>query len=104
MNLGCAADYIQARKFIADRSPDYMTARSSNVELNKITQHLRRTTIPKLPPALGFDGDVEYMAQVDIWKKWIQWEKDDPLVLKESSNEAFQKRVHLPCFLRSLFI
>ena len=70
-----------------------MTARSSNVELNRITQHLNRTTIPQLPPAIGFNGDVEYMAQVEIWKRWIRWEKDDPLVLKESSVDAYRKRV-----------
>lgn len=64
-----------------------MTARSSYIALSNITRNLRRTTLPKLPPALGFDGDQEYSEQLEIWKNWIQWEKDDPLVLKEGRQD-----------------
>lgn len=49
--------------------------------------------MPRLPPALGFDGDIEYMKQVDIWKKWIEWEKEDPLVLKEEDETLFKARI-----------
>ena len=70
-----------------------MSARSSYTELQNITRELLRTTLPKLPPALGFEGDVEYMKQVDIWQRWIQWEKDDPLVLKDENNAAYRKRI-----------
>ncbi|KAL8726906.1 MAG: hypothetical protein Q9166_006395 [cf. Caloplaca sp. 2 TL-2023] len=75
------------RGFLQKESPAYMTARSSYTELSNITRNLRRTTLAKLPPALGFDGDQEYGEQLEIWKKWIQWEKDDPLVLKDGSEE-----------------
>lgn len=70
-----------------------MTARSSYVELQNITRGLRRTTLPVLPPALGFDGDVEYKDQLDIWKRWIKWEKDDPLVLKQEDIAAYRARI-----------
>jgi len=70
-----------------------MTARSSYVELQNITRGLRRTTLPILPPALGFDGDVEYKDQLDIWKRWIKWEKDDPLVLKQEDIAAYRARI-----------
>jgi len=70
-----------------------MTARSSNTALQNITRELNRTTLPSLPPALGFEGDLEYMRQVDIWKKWIDWEKDDPLVLKEEDLAAYKARI-----------
>ena len=70
-----------------------MTARSSNIELQNITRGLRRTTLPVLPPAPGFDGDVEYLEQVEIWKRWIQWEKNDPLVLKPDDIAAYRDRV-----------
>lgn len=70
-----------------------MTARSSYVELQSISRDLKRTTLPALPPAVGFDGDAEYMKQVDIWKRWIQWEKDDPLVLKEENMSAYRGRI-----------
>lgn len=64
-----------------------MTARGSFIELSNITRGLRRTTLARLPPALGFDGDREYGEQLEIWKRWIQWEKDDHLVLKEGTEE-----------------
>lgn len=70
-----------------------MTARGSHVELLNITRGLRRTTLPVLPPAPGFDGDVEYMEQLEIWKRWIQWEKNDPLVLKPDDIAAYRDRV-----------
>ncbi|KAL9596178.1 MAG: hypothetical protein Q9219_005964 [cf. Caloplaca sp. 3 TL-2023] len=75
------------RKFLQEESPAYMTARSSFIAISNITRNLRRTTLPNLPPALGFDGDREYAEQLDIWKQWIQWEKDDPLVLREAKEE-----------------
>ena len=46
-----------------------------------------------LPPTLGFQGDVEYMEQLDIWKRWIQWEKDDPLVLKQDDVAGYRARI-----------
>lgn len=70
-----------------------MSARSSYTELQNITRDLKRTTLPSLPPALGFEGDTEYTKQVEIWKRWIQWEKDDPLVLKDENASAYRKRV-----------
>ena len=76
-----------------DQSPAYMTARSSYTELQNITRSLRRTTLPVLPPALGFDGDVEYLEQLDIWKRWIQWEKNDPLVLKQDEVVSYRARI-----------
>ncbi|KAI4255224.1 MAG: hypothetical protein L6R42_006835 [Xanthoria sp. 1 TBL-2021] len=75
------------RTFLQKESPAYVTARSSYIQLSNITRNLRRTTLARLPPALGFDGDREYAEQLEIWKKWIQWEKDDPLVLKEGNEE-----------------
>lgn len=70
-----------------------MTARSANNVLENITRGINRTTLPKLPPLQGFDGYDEYMTQVGLWKKWIQWEKDDPLMLKEDKLDVYYKRV-----------
>ncbi|KAK6349858.1 mRNA 3'-end-processing protein rna14, variant 2 [Orbilia brochopaga] len=71
------------RKFISEKSPSYMTARSSLLSLRNTTNGLIRTTLPRLPPVPGFDGYEEYMQQIELWKKWIQWEKNDPLVLAQ---------------------
>lgn len=70
-----------------------MTARSSNTALQNITRDLNRTSLPMLPPALGFDGDTEYVKQVEIWKRWIEWEKEDPMVLKEEDLAAYKARL-----------
>ena len=70
-----------------------MSARSSYTELQNITRNLRRTTLPVLPPAPGFAGDIEYMEQLGIWKRWIQWEIDDPLVLKQDDIAAYRARI-----------
>ncbi|KAB8228546.1 mRNA 3'-end-processing protein rna14 [Aspergillus alliaceus] len=84
---------LTGRKFLQEQSPAYMTARSSYTELQNITRDLNRTTLPRLPPVLGSDGDIEFGQQVDIWKRWIKWEKGDPLVLKEEDQTAFKARV-----------
>ena len=70
-----------------------MSARSANTAMDNITRGLVRTTLPVLPPAHGFDGDVEYTQQVELWKKWLSWEQDDPLVLKTDEPEAYKQRV-----------
>ncbi|KAJ5174422.1 mRNA 3'-end-processing protein rna14 [Penicillium canariense] len=84
---------LTGRKFLQEQSPSYMTARSSYTELQNITRDLVRTSLPRLPPVPGSEGDVEFAQQVDIWKRWIAWEKGDPLVLKEDDAAAFKGRV-----------
>ncbi|KAF2096830.1 Suf-domain-containing protein [Rhizodiscina lignyota] len=81
------------RKFLQEKSPAFVTARSSAVAMANFTRELQRTTLPKLPPAHGFDGDVEYMRQVELWKHWINWEKDDPLVIREEDPAAYKNRL-----------
>jgi cleavage stimulation factor subunit 3 len=70
-----------------------MTARSANTALENITRDLARTSLPRLPPALGFEGHEEYMQQVSLWHKWIVWELEDPLVLKDEDINAFRQRI-----------
>ena len=70
-----------------------MEARGAISKLQVMTAGLRRTSIPILPPAPGFEGDSEYMKQVEIWKNWIDWEKSDPLVLKDEDISAYRTRV-----------
>ncbi|KAK3319909.1 hypothetical protein B0T19DRAFT_274538 [Cercophora scortea] len=86
---------LTGRKYLAEKSPSYMSAKSANTALGNITRGLQRTSLPRLPPAPGFDGDQEYMEQVDIWKRWISWEKSDPLDLKDDKDQPglLQKRI-----------
>ncbi len=70
-----------------------MSARSANTALENLTRGLERTTLPRLAPALGFEGDREYLQQVELWSRWIMWEQEDPLVLKDDEPEVFKQRV-----------
>lgn len=83
----------QARKFLQERSPAFMTARGCLIELNNLTRGLRRETLPRLPPAPGFEGAEEWEFQIGIWKKWIAWEKDDPLVLAKEDPVGLRNRI-----------
>ncbi|KAK6592438.1 cfia complex component, partial [Botrytis cinerea] len=84
---------MTGRKFLQERSPNYMTARSANTALENIIRGLQRTTLPRLPPAFGFEGDQEYLHQLDLWKKWISWEQEDPLVLQSDEPDAYKQRI-----------
>ncbi|KAI1353622.1 hypothetical protein F5Y01DRAFT_275728 [Xylaria sp. FL0043] len=84
---------VTGRKYLQERSPAYMTARSANTALDNITRGLRRTTLPRLPPMPGFDGDQEFHEQLKLWRAWIAWEKDDPLVLRSEDLASYQQRV-----------
>ena len=61
--------------------------------LENLNRGLFRTTLPKLAPALGFEGDGEYLQQVELWHKWISWEQEDPLVLKADELDVYKQRV-----------
>ncbi|RYC55918.1 hypothetical protein CHU98_g10292 [Xylaria longipes] len=84
---------MTGRKYLQERSPAYMTARSANTALENITRGLKRRTLPRLPPIPGFEGDQEFLEQVRLWKAWVAWEKDDPLVLKSEELASYQQRI-----------
>src|ERR1700743_2646215 len=70
-----------------------MTARTAYTQLQNLTRGLERTSRPHLPPAMGYEGDTEYLQQVHLWKQWIQWEKDDNLVLKDDELQLYHSRI-----------
>lgn len=70
-----------------------MTARASLHELNGFTSELDRHRLARLPPLPGFDGFEEHQRQVSIWRRWIEWEKADPLVIGKEDPEALKKRI-----------
>ncbi|KAG6027618.1 mRNA 3'-end-processing protein rna14 [Claviceps citrina] len=92
---------ITGRKFIQERSPGFMSAKGANIALDNIARHLKRTNLPRLPPVSGFNGYEEYQAQVEAWKKWIAWEKEDPLVLKDDEPKVYKQRI-LYCYKQAL--
>ena len=86
---------ITGRKYLAEKSPAYMSAKSANTALDNIIRGLHRINVPRLPPAPGFDGDQEYVEQVGLWNKWIAWEKSDPLDIQDDKDqpELLKKRI-----------
>jgi cleavage stimulation factor subunit 3 len=73
--------------------PGHVTASQAYGQLRQITAKLNRSTLPRLPPELGFSGDVEHHEQMHIWREWIKWEKDDPLVLKDDDLAEYKRRI-----------
>ncbi|KAK5374757.1 mRNA 3'-end-processing protein rna14 [Exophiala xenobiotica] len=84
---------INGRKYLQEKSPVYMTARTAYTQLQNLTRDLRRTTKPRLPPAAGYQGYEEYMRQVHLWKQWIEWEKEDNLVIKDEDLALYRGRI-----------
>ena len=78
-------------KAISDRSKDYMNARRVAKEFEAIFRGLNRNA-PAVPP----QSTLEEIKQVELWKKYISWEKSNPLktedvtlVIKRGSTWAF---------------
>lgn len=84
---------ITAKRFLQERSPAFMTARGCLVELTNLTRGLRRDTLPRLPPAPGCEGEDDWNFQLALWKKWIKWEKEDPVVIAKEDPTAFNNRI-----------
>lgn len=93
----------QAKKFLAERSPAYMTARTALREMRTYTDTLARPLLPRVPSwsdsslAPGHAASAATVererAQVDAWKKYIRWEESNPLMLEDV--QALQARVLL---------
>lgn len=77
---------IIADKMIQDRSRDYMNARRVAKEYEAVTRGLNRNA-PSTPP----QGLLEEVKQVDLWKKYIAWEKGNPL--RTEDHAILTKRV-----------
>ena len=59
---------------IDDRSKEFMSVRRISKEYENITRNLDRNS-PCFPP----QGTQEELKQKSLWKKYIQWEKSNPL-------------------------
>ncbi|CAO3662322.1 unnamed protein product [Rhizopus stolonifer] len=77
---------LTAKKFLGEKSSAYMTARTALREMRLLTDGITHHSVP-LPPQWS---DSERI-QLEQWKKYINWEKSDPLRLEDSS--AVMERV-----------
>lgn len=70
-----------ASKFIAERSTEFMDARSWHTEWNNSTRQLRRDVLP-----YTLQSHRDYITkQLKLWFKWIELEKKNALNLKEDT-------------------
>ena len=63
---------------IDDRSKEFVTVRKISKEYENVTRYLDRTT-SSVPPQASPDE----IRQKAYWKKYIQWEKSNPLKTEE---------------------
>ncbi|CAD5125908.1 DgyrCDS14090 [Dimorphilus gyrociliatus] len=69
-----ALNPILAKKMQEERGRDYMNAKRVSKELEAITKGINRNA-PSVPP----QNIPEEQKQVELWKKYIIWEKNNPL-------------------------
>ncbi|KAI9250734.1 hypothetical protein BY458DRAFT_444684 [Sporodiniella umbellata] len=77
---------LTAKKFLGEKSSAYMTARTALREMRLLTDSIPHQPVP-LPPQWS---DAE-RSQLEQWKKYINWERSDPLRLEDST--AVMERV-----------
>lgn len=75
-----------AEKMTGEKSRDYMNARRVAKEYEAITRGLDRAFL-SLPPC----GSIEEIKQVEIWQKYIAWERSNPLRIEDQV--ALNKRI-----------
>ncbi|WVQ78099.1 hypothetical protein IAT38_000180 [Cryptococcus sp. DSM 104549] len=71
---------LTAKKFLAERSPAYMTARTALRELRALTDKLPRAVLPPKPSFTDKDR-----AMVNAWKAVLSWEEGNPLVIQDQA-------------------
>ena len=75
---------------IDDRSKEFMSVRRISKEYENITRNLDRNS-PAFPP----QGTPEELKQKTYWKKYIRWEKDNPLKSEDTALVAKRGKLNL---------
>ncbi|XP_077493007.1 cleavage stimulation factor subunit su(f) isoform X2 [Amblyomma americanum] len=86
INYEQGINMLIAEKMISDRSREYMNARRVAKEYEAVTRGLNKNA-PSVPP----QGIPEESKQVELWKKYISWEKGNPL--RTDDHALITKRV-----------
>lgn len=71
---------LLAKKLIDDKTRDYMNARRVSKEYEAITRGLVRGN-----PSVPVQGTADEIKQLQIWKKYIAWEKSNPLRTEDTA-------------------
>ncbi|ODO03341.1 hypothetical protein L198_02186 [Cryptococcus wingfieldii CBS 7118] len=81
-----AQNKLTAKKFLAERSPAYMTARTALRELRTLTDRIPK---PVIPARLSFTE--QDRQAINAWKAYLKWEESNPLVIEDQ--EILQSRI-----------
>jgi cleavage stimulation factor subunit 3 len=92
-NFEISFNKAAGRKILNDQSPHYMSARGVKTKMEDAMAGLGRKSFPVLPPLEGFEGDDAFAAQVMAWRRWIDFEKEDPLTLAADELPLLRKRI-----------
>ena len=65
---------------IEDRSREFLSVRRISKEYENMTKYLERTA-PAMPP----QGVPDELKQINLWKKYIEWEKNNPLKYEDQT-------------------
>ncbi|KAJ3341063.1 mRNA 3'-end-processing protein rna14 [Gonapodya sp. JEL0774] len=77
---------LTAKKFLGDKSPAYMNARTALKELRTLMEPIEKVQKTWLPrPPQWTDKEVQVL---DAWRRYIAWERSDPLKLGEKAPVA----------------
>jgi cleavage stimulation factor subunit 3 len=79
-------NHMVAKKLLDEKSRDYVVSRRVAKEYEAVTRGLLKGGIA-VPPT----GSPEEIQQLSLWKKYIQWEKDNPMHTDDATLQA--KRV-----------
>jgi cleavage stimulation factor subunit 3 len=87
---------MTAKKFIADRSAAYMTARLASREIKNLLDPMDRILESWYPkPPIWNDNDKRI---VELWRQYLKWERSNPVHLDDGS--LFQRILY--CYKSSL--
>ncbi|KAK4705927.1 cleavage stimulation factor subunit 3, partial [Phenoliferia sp. Uapishka_3] len=78
---------MTAKKFVAELSPSYMTARKALRELRAMYDHLASPLLPHRPDW----SEPTDRGALSIWRRYLAWEEANPLDIEEPA--ALQSRV-----------
>lgn len=84
---------LTAKKFLGERSPAYMQARTVLRELKQLTDALERPSLPSQPAWLVANGRTAAQDKraFKAWHRYLEWEESNPLSIDDTT--AFQHRV-----------
>lgn len=90
-------DMAQAKKFLQDLSPGYMTAKTTLRELKRLLAPISSPTLSSavtpsafsLPPYPSWTNEDRLLA--GHWKTYLKWEEGNPLMLEDQT--ALQSRI-----------